>query len=145
MFILFTTSKYPTSWLIRKITGEDCSHCAIQLGEKVIHCNFTGVHMVPYKEFIKSNQVKHSMFFAGTMVENLSASGLFARYKSRKYDFLALFYLGMRYLFPFWPKANLWQTTGLFLCTEFVTEVLDGQENSMLTPHQLYEKLKQPT
>jgi hypothetical protein len=142
MFILFTTSKYPTSWLIRKITGEDCSHCAIQIGKQVIHCNFLGVQKEKYEDFIKKNQVKHSMFYAGTMVENLTADGFFDRYKSAKYDFFALIYLGLRYLLPFMPKVNLWQTTGMFMCTEFITEVLEGKENSLLTPHQLYIRLK---
>jgi hypothetical protein len=67
---------------------------------------------------------------------------LLAKYDGNFYDFGALFYLGLRSLFPFLPKANLWQTTGMFLCTEWITEVVDGKENSMITPHQLYLKLK---
>lgn len=61
------------------------------------------------------------------------------------YDFGALFYLALRVLFPWLPKKNLWQTSGMFLCTEWVTEVLEGEEDSMITPYKLFLRLKEET
>jgi hypothetical protein len=65
----------------------------------------------------------------------------FADYDQKPYDFLGLLYLACRCIFPFLPKANLWQHTGMFLCTEWVTEVLSGTEDSTITPYQLYKRL----
>ena len=49
------------------------------------------------------------------------------------YDFGALFYLAARRVCPWLPKKNLWQCSGMFLCTEWVTRYLDGAEDSMKT------------
>jgi len=137
MKVLFTSSNSPLSRLIRKITGEQVSHCALRVYDCVIHSNLLGVHMEPFESF------NSSIIESVELPDNLEkVINLLAKYDGNFYDFGALFYLGLRSLFPFLPKANLWQTTGMFLCTEWITEVVDGKENSMITPHQLYLKLK---
>ena len=64
-----------------------------------------------------------------------------ARKRHALYDFGAMFYLGLRCLLPWLPKKNLWQCTGMDMCTEWATDILDGEPDSMITPYQLYQKL----
>ncbi len=145
MIILLTTSKYPTSWLIRKLTGEDCSHCAVYLPEEdmVLHVNFLGFRGERLGNFRKHNEIKHQVVLANS--EAVNTIDLTEKYGHVRYDFKALLYSGFRILFKMvgirLPKVNLWQTTGMFLCTEFVTDLIDKKEDSLITPHQLYNKL----
>lgn len=139
MQILFTTSNYPTSYLIRKITGDDCSHVALFFEEDqcVVHCNFLGMQRESKESFIKHNQIIHTIH----TTYNKTSIEVYEQYKGVKYDYAALLYLGLRYLCRLLPKANLWQSSNLFLCTEFVTEVLEKTPDSLVTPHQLYNKM----
>ena len=139
MVVLFTRSSLPVSWLIRKITGEDCSHVAILQDGHVIHCDFTGVHLVTLEEFTKHSQIVHE----AKLDQSIDMKAVYEKHRHAWYDFGALSYLGLRYLFPFLPKANLWQTTGMYICSEFVTEVVTGHEDSMITPYGLYCELTQ--
>jgi hypothetical protein len=59
------------------------------------------------------------------------------------YDFTGLLYMGLRYLLPFLPRHNLWAISGSFLCTELITEVIDGEEDPDITPYNLYLSLKE--
>jgi hypothetical protein len=68
------------------------------------------------------------------------------KYEFSVYDLPAMLFLGLsllvrRYLKLPLPKSNLWQSTGMFLCTEWVSVFLSQEENSMLTPWKLREKL----
>ena len=117
MKILFTKSDLLGSKLIRAVTEEPVSHCAILHGDQVTHSTFYGVVTESYEEFAAVNEVVHS-------VEVKNAPILIKGHKGSCYDFGAFIYLGLRLLFPLiLPKKNLWQTTGMFLCTEFVTHV----------------------
>jgi hypothetical protein len=68
-----------------------------------------------------------------------------ANYKGKHYDFLAFIYFGWRVILkkffkvPF-PSTNAWNKPSSFLCTEFVG-VLTGEDNSMISPEMLYNKL----
>ena len=141
MELLFTTSAYPTSWLIRKITGDDCSHCAIRYKDYVVHSDFLGVREIPYRVFIQQNKIIHTL--SGPKNAK-SKSYILDKYEGKRYDFGGLLYLGLRYLLPnIVPKQNLWQASGMFLCTEFMTEVISSEEDSMITPHKLYKRLQE--
>ena len=140
MEILFTTTEYPTSKLIRKLTGEDVSHCAIKVGEFVIHSNFFGVIIEPYFKFVKTNKILYSVQMP---TDQRTLRLALIRNYGKMYDYGAFFYIGFRLLFPkLLPKKNLWQNTGMFICTEFITDTLDQEEDSMITPYQLYLRLK---
>ena len=95
--ILFTTSVWPTSWLIRKITKEDCSHCALYINGRVVHCNFKGFTVEPIETFLKHNTVLHAISVKGL---DLSVKELQLRYGTAKYDYGALLYLALRYICP---------------------------------------------
>lgn len=136
--ILFTTSVWPTSSLIRWVTGDDCSHCVLYQDGEVIHSSFKGVVRQPVREFLKTNKVLHAVGVKGL---DIDLKVLEEKYKDSGYDYGALFYLALRAAFPLVPKVNLWQTSGMFLCTEFLTHVIKEEEDSLITPHQLYAKL----
>ena len=141
MEILFTKNTSPLSYLIRKITKEPVSHCAIRIGEFVIHSNLFGVSIVPYIVFAKKNTIVNTIF---QMTVPLHVTRTLAKCWGKRYDMGALFYLGLRFLLPrLVPKQNLWQSSGMFLCTEFVTYILTEQENSLITPYQLYKLLNE--
>jgi hypothetical protein len=53
------------------------------------------------------------------------------------YDVGALLFLAMCYLFRASPKKNLWNHPNAKMCTEYVTKVLLGTENSTITPWEL--------
>lgn len=127
--------------MIRKITGEPVSHVAIRMRGIVTHSNFLGVHTEWHEDFYKHSTIRYFVPIRDLDNVRLWASLLTAQRKP--YDFGAMFYLGLRYLFPKWmPKQNLWQSSGAYMCTEFVTYVLKGEPDSMITPYQLYQQLR---
>lgn len=138
MQILFTRSNSLLSRIIRGVTGEQVSHCALQAGGFVVHCNLLGLHIEEARSFKQKSTVVYTI---GIVDDYTRLFLLFATYRHSQYDFGALFYLGLRYLCPWLPKVNLWQTTGMFLCTEWISKYLRGEEYSMLTPSQLYTEL----
>jgi hypothetical protein len=146
MNILFTRSNTWMSKIIREVTGEPVSHCAIRAEGFVIHVNLLGLQIEKTEDFYKTNQLIYHVELgdgrigsrhAGLtfLLEKISGKGRMA------YDIGALLYLGARYILPFLPKKNLWQCTGMYLCTELITEILDNKEDSMITPYKLYLKL----
>lgn len=139
MQILFTRNDRWGSKLIRAVTGETVSHVAIRISRFVIHSRLIdgGVTIDFYREFMRNNTVVYTIPWE-ISIKQIDRD----RYAGKSYDFGAFLYLGLRKLFPFLPKANLWQSTGMYMCTEFVTDVLGGTEDSLVTPGQLYEKLR---
>lgn len=138
MRILFTRSGTPLSRAIRAVTKEPVSHCAIQLGELVVHSNLYGVHLETLHYFQTHSEIVYEVDIPDN-IEGLHNS--LDRDEGKWYDIGALLYLGLRYVIPCLPKKNLWQCSGMYLCTEFVTEVINGEADSLVTPYQLYVKL----
>lgn len=139
MKVIFTTTDLLSSKIIRWVTGEDISHCALESGNYVLHSSFSGT-IIEYKtDFYERNQVLYEINMPEIATINFK--------ERRGYDFGAILYLGLKLALAKvgikLPKKNLWQTTGMYLCTEFITEVLDEKENSMITPYKLYLKLKE--
>lgn len=140
MNILFTTSDRWFSKLIQKLTGEPVSHVAIQAKGVVVHSSLLGVDFVSLEEFKARSAIVHSIPIPSDY-QRLWL--LYAKHKNAWYDFGALFYLALRCLFPsLVPKQNLWQATGMFLCTEWVTTYLNHTEDNLLTPYNLYLRLQ---
>lgn len=140
MRILFTKNNSIVSRLIRRVTGEPVSHCVVDCGGWIIHSNFLGVHVELIQSFEKSSEI---VFECGIPYDTQRVMSALAAHEGAMYDFGGMAYLGLKCLFPFLPKKNLWQHTGMYLCTEWVTEILDGRPDSMITPYQLYLKLSQ--
>jgi len=134
--ILFTKSNTIGSNLIRWVTDEPVSHVALRIGQSVYHSKFgRGITREPLEKFREKNVVVYRV-----TIYNAYFSGI-ERYTGG-YDYLALLFLGLRYLLPFLPKVNLWQVTGMYLCTEYITKLINKEEDSMITPYQLYNELR---
>lgn len=144
MYILFTSSSSFVSKAIIKLTGEPCSHVAIQVGEFIIHSSLYGPEVITLEQFLETRQVVGRVRADRFLLHSLLR--LISKVDHQGYDYLGLLYLGVRYYLrgklgiPL-PKVNLWQISGMWTCTEFVSKALLGEADSMLTPYQLYLKL----
>jgi len=98
-------------------------------------------------KFLKENKVVHSVELPDTWDNRERLSEIVTSNKRSSYDIGALLFcglmlfcrkgLGLRML----PKQNLWQSSGMYMCTELVTEFIDGKADSLITPHQLFVRL----
>lgn len=136
--IIFTCGNSLLSRAIRSCTGEPVSHVALECEGWVVHSNLLGVRVDALSEFTKHCNILYSLPLP------LSTGTILCKYLTHRdsgYDFGALFYLFLRSI-PLCgrllPKKNLWKSSGMFLCTEWATEVVAGVEDSMITPYQLY-------
>lgn len=144
MKILFTRNNSILSRLIRSVTGEPVSHCAIQMDYVVIHSNLLGVHLEFADNFREHSEVIYEL-------ENTEADwekfNKFHKYEFSFYDLGALFFLGISFALRNWfdlplPKSNLWQASGLYLCTEFIQKSNDLENDAMITPYKEYLRLR---
>ena len=141
MQILFTRSSSILSRIICKMTGEPVSHCAVSGGDYVMHSNLYGVHIEPLAKFLGSTTIVFSIDLPADPDKMIR---LIRSEEHKPYDYGGLLYCGLRLLFPILPKKNLWQTTGMYMCTEWVQEALGTEKiDSMITPYQLYLQLLQ--
>ena len=127
MTLLWTKSKLPTGVAITWVMDEPCSHFAIQFFDSfVIHSNFTGVHVLPIKDFLKTSRViyahKKELEFD---VEAALFIKIMQAYWGKKYDWkwffwLAFYGLRRKLLKSEIPDKVKWQSRAKFLCTEVV-------------------------
>lgn len=146
--VLFTTSDHPLAELIREATGEDCSHCAIRWDNLVVHSNWKGVNIVFYPEFLAEYRIVHEVKLEDNEMNRTKLTNAIVDKGHSMYDVFALAYLAISFFLRTkcginLPKSNLWNHTGMYLCTEFVTETLDGKADSMITPYKLYLRMQQ--
>lgn len=147
MKILFTRGSSPLSNEICKMTGEDVSHCVLQVGYFIIHSNLLGLHIDWAPNFLRKNTVKYVLEKESDS-DKSRLDKLLEEYEHKMYDVGALMFLWLTFVLraklslPL-PKSNLWQTTGMFLCTEWISKYADGKEDSMITPYKLYLRLKE--
>lgn len=145
--VLFTTRDQWFSNTIRQLTGESVSHCALEFPEHgfVVHSNIKGVHLQWASTFRQQNRIVYEVEVQ-LPNELKRLDKVMQDCEFGFYDVSAILYLGARFMarrylnLPL-NKDNLWQVTGMFLCTEFVTEYLYGEEDPNITPYQLYLKL----
>lgn len=150
MRIVFSRSQRWFSTLICAVTKERFSHVSIDLGDgTILQSNFRGVHLSTLDNFIEAQQEVHYIKVPKVQEIQLreNIKKILDKYEHSWYDLGAMLFLGFalilrRYLHISLPKSNLWQTTGMFLCTELVTKILGKEERSMITPYRLYEELK---
>lgn len=141
--ILFTTSNYPVSKMIRSVTKEPVSHCALQYNKLIIHSTFGGVKCERLDSFLKESRILYQIEVSGT---GGSVLEILANALGRPYDYGALIYLGIRFLLKKiripTPKVNLLNTSGAYLCTEFINKYVISEvsleESSLITPYKLY-------
>jgi hypothetical protein len=104
----------------------------------VIHSNLLGVHVESLETFSSKVDI---LGIVPVSVPESSVRAALRKFEGAPYDIGAMLYLGLRYLIPALPKKNLWQTSGLFLCTELVTQLIGPDEDHLITPYQLYLRL----
>lgn len=150
MKILFTVNPTSTvSKLILKLTKEPVSHTAILLDGYVYHSNYKGVNKIKYEDFLKVNEMVFSISPVEASVDEATTKALVEKFpllEGSIYDLPAILYIGARYILREYlgmrlPKKNLWQVSGMYLCTEFVSDIVDSKVNSNITPYKLYLQL----
>ena len=143
MNILFTTNNDLVSKLIRATTGEDISHVAIEAHGFICHASSGGVQIEPKSVFCRRHEIIDTISVGKRNKQLMTA--LSYSYQ-RPYDYFGVVYLGLKLLARkvniSLPKKNLWHDTGMYFCTEFITHVVDGKRDSMLTPGQLRDRLR---
>lgn len=143
MNILLTKNNSLPSRIIRWLTKEDASHIAIESHGLVVHANFLGVVVSSKESFEDISTIVESSHIDTSPDKLLRFIGEYVG--TGKYDFGGLLYCGLRIFLRLFgiriPKKNLWQMTGMFMCTELVSLYVYDHEDSELTPRQLYDKI----
>ena len=158
MRVIFTTTDYPLSKLIRWMFNEPCSHfaCTLYQDQVVFQSNLLGVDFGSFKAFSRKERVVFAFDFPMTKDEEDKVfDGIVERMVGNEYDFKALVYFGLRGLLkklfrvPL-PRTNAWQTKNQDLCTELAYGLPDSvvppgikaMDLSMKTPYKLYQMMK---
>ena len=122
------------------ITGEKVSHVALSFGPFVVHSVLLGVQTTYWLSFEKKYTVEAML----TPPEPVSVDidSIVERYDGSPYDFGGLLYLGLYYfcknrLGLRIPGGNYWASKRRFMCTEFASQVLESQQESMVSPKDL--------
>jgi len=149
MKLLFTASQLPLSKAIRTVTGEPCSHCAIDFGSVVAQSNLLGVGLEYGPFFVKSVEVIHTLerVTPDQAADNAHFASIMGTEQNSYYDVLALLFcalamLASKYLKTPMPKKNLWRVSGTYLCTDLAQQFAGVADNTMITPEGLYQQLK---
>lgn len=136
------------SHLISEVTGEPESHVAIEFDcGLVMDSSATGVHIKPASYFRKKTQVLRELVPVAKIPDKIAVA-ISSPYWGKFYDYGALLYLAVvfslrNYLNIPLPKKNLWHDSGMFMCTEFVSMVVDGKQDPLITPTKLGDRLLQ--
>jgi len=128
------------------VTGEPVSHCAIRWDNLVIHSDLLGLRIEFVEEFLARCEIVHTVELGETEELRTRLTRAILTRRGRIYDLGALLFLGGALLLRSklgisLPKSNLWRASGMYLCTEFITDIVDSKEDSMITPMGLYNKL----
>lgn len=149
--ILGTTRDNFFSNSIRNLTGEPISHVAVELFNTfIIHSNLKGVNIQSSVSFWKENQIVIELKPIYCIEKNeirQKINDMMEKYERASYDFGAFIYLGIYFFLRSklkisLPKKNLWQSTGMFICSEWTSQWVNEREDSMLTPWKFIQKLK---
>lgn len=149
MKILFTKSDSLLSKIIRGITKGGSSHTAIDMGLIIVHSNLIGINLQWARYFKRKCVIVHALERVNPDPgkDMAKMDEVLTTQEGTPYDFGALMFNGLALLAkrlvgrPL-PKVNLWQTTGMHMCTEFVEEAVSMENDAMITPEGLYKKLK---
>jgi hypothetical protein len=142
MIILFTKSDKIGSRIIRWFTGEGVSHCAVMMSsEVVLHSTGSGTHLISHARFIQNYNVVYTVWHPAELDHGAALATI-----GTGYDFFAIIWLGLKLflrkmLFRPIERKNNWEQRRVFMCTELVSTLVFGEEDSTITPEALYLKL----
>lgn len=141
--IWFSTSDEWTSRVIRAVTGEPVSHVALvnpSLGHVLHALPDKGTTVTSVPQFRSANRTIASVAFS-SLDEDIFVRAV-EKYLGKKYDWGAIAYLAVKRVMPWLPKKNLWQCSGMAICTEIIQYVVpEVADDAALTPWQLYQAL----
>lgn len=149
MKVLFIDGTSILGKAIKDLTGDPVSHVALEFPNLgiIVHSNLLGLHIEWASHFREGHIIKYEIEIPSTPEEDKEKLTKFLdKYEFTMYDFGALLFLGMIFLIRKYvkipmPKQNLWQMTGMFMCTEWATDYVYNEEDSMIRPYTLYLKL----
>lgn len=154
MKILFSASDLIGSKIIRNITEEDVSHCAIYLDNfnLVIQSVFSGFDIKSVEEFRVVNRIVHSVEVVKSKGEEADfLVDVIKKNFGRWYDFGGLVFIGISLLLKKYfnrkmPTQNLWSDSSFDYCIELVVKEFpvikdDIDFSETLTPGGLYKLL----
>jgi hypothetical protein len=144
MEILFTKSDLILSKMIRHISEEPVSHCAIAHDWWVAHSSVFGVEIMTREEFESRYTIVYSV--PRPDIPEQTVLQILTKTNRSMYDYGCLLYLGVRWTMKKYfkiplPKVNLWASSGMYMCTEWLTAIDRQGEDSMITPYKLYLKM----
>lgn len=139
--LLFTRGRSTWSDTICEVLQEPVSHVSVFHKGWVYHSDLLGVRREKFADFRKRQKV--IIMLDIDPIQDIEAK--YEQYRRSWYDvgaglFIGLSFLARRYLRIPLPKSNLWQSSGMFICTEWAT-ISTSEVDSMITPHGLYRKL----
>jgi len=158
MLLVWTKSRTPYSWLIRKITGEPCSHFAFVFTTSakglMFESNLMGTHPRFFNNALKHMTIIHRIDLPlSQLAEDTLWDIVVRKYDGRPYDFGGALYIAWRTLLfrafkkPI-PTYNKWAKSGAYFCNE-VYEALEemglpkiGSGFGMDTPEKVFKKLE---
>ena len=128
---------------IKAVTGESISHLSVLYkSEWVLQANHRGIHAESYKRFLRNNQVVCSI---PVDISDNEVYDRFSKFEFQPYDIAGMLFnvipLECRRLGLPVPKVNLWNSTGMKFCVEFVSYMV-GHEESLMTPYQFIQQLR---
>jgi len=143
MDVIFCKGRGIASDIIAKVDDTDVSHVALCSSFRanqhiVFHSVSSGVKISSRSAFKKKYDIKRIYQLASTQTnEDDIIWSLLTMYEDRKYDYLALVYLGifltLRKVGLELPAKNIWNNRNHFICTEFVTLGILGHADSMMS------------
>jgi hypothetical protein len=145
MRVLFTKSDLCGSKLIRWALEEPVSHVALEHDGVVLHSTWGSVDLDALGTFLEHREIIYTIdvpdYGLADMIE------LANRYEGSSYDFTGLVYFSVaallrKFLNVPLPKSNTWNTPGQFLCTEVASLLIYGYEDAIMTPYEMYLRLK---
>jgi hypothetical protein len=154
---LFTASDLILSRAIRGMTGDPCSHYALEFTHlnMVMHSNLIGVHVDGLESFSKHCRVILSKEVPLTLEQELAVwNEMRPKVLGLGYDYKALLYQAYcvfknKYVGSPMPTVNAWENRSALLCTELydaapevITPTFPHLENlAMVRPYQLAQAI----
>lgn len=140
--VVFSQSLNIGSWMIRKFTQSDWSHCGLltEEGEVLEATADHGVVATPYEKF----KEKHNLIISIT-IETEHAAKIYELFKSqlgKRYDYTAIFSIVIG---RDWQEMDAWFCSEIVAFVFYMVKFLIGEEYRKLrriTPQQIFKVLK---
>lgn len=163
MKLVFTKSDKLLSVVIRKVTGQCCSHFLFVFDNGLaFEANLLGTRPVFWKTDMPNYTIMHQVTIpVHADIEKIVWDEVINKYSDKKYDYPGFFYVGLWLIYQAFmrkvfkhqikmPERNKWSRPGSYFCDELYDAIgdlgVDDLPNlkvsgSMKTPHDLAHEL----